>query len=367
MKVLFVSNDPQVFDRHSKVRLRVEAYARDMDHLYVLSSGKTEETQHGERLTLEPLPLFRPLALLVLPWRIRSLVIREKIDVVSAQDPFEHGLLAYIGVRGTHALLHLQLHTDPFAKGFVSWSVLGIMNWIRRILLGYTVQRAIHVRVVSTRLKQGIHTRWNEVSVRVLPVPVQEAPLIEQKQKRPHSCITVGRLTAEKNVSDIISAFAIVFHEFPDATLTVLGDGPCLGALKRQAETLGVLHAVTFIPYQREIMSLLAEHAVYVHASSYEGYGLTLIEAGLARLPIISTDVGVVGDVLKKGESVLVFDPHDIRALARHITMLFDNPLMQEQISKEAACSVSAHLASKDNAVSSIVDDLRYVLSTKSL
>lgn len=358
MKVLFVSNDPRVFDADSKVRARVESYASHMEHLSLLSPGRETKTTCAGNVTYYSYAQSRLWHLFRLPARVRRIILDEHIDVVSAQDPFEFGLAAILGVKGTKAKVHLQLHTDPFAKEFVGTTTLGLLNLIRKILLSCTLPYADSVRVVSSRLQKEIEKKWT-VPVSVIPVMVQEQPLTHTARPKEHcSFVSVGRLTPEKNVQDIILAFSRLHASFPEATLTIVGDGPELKSLQRITKKLHIQDRVVFIAHVPHVAEILMQKHVYVHASSYEGYGLTLVEAALGELPIITTDVGLVGDVLIHEQSALVYLPHDIDSLHTHMRALLENPERQTVLGREGAKSVREHLARYTKLPELVVRDL---------
>lgn len=366
MKVLLIGNDSHVFDAGSKVRARVESYATYVENLVMLSPGKNTSVIKIKNLTLYSFAESRVWYLFRLPSRIRKLVREEGIDVVSAQDPFEFGLATILGTRGTRARTHLQLHTDPFAKGFVSVTTLGLLNLVRKALLSFTILRADGVRVVSTRLQNEIKRRWR-VPVSVIPVMVQEQPFTHKTHsKEANSFVTIGRLTPEKNLRDIIFAFSRLLLSFPDASLTIVGDGPELESLRKTVRKLQIQNKVEFLAHVPHVLEILMQKHVYVHASSYEGYGLTLIEAALGELPIITTDVGVVGDVLVHNESALVYRPHDIDSLCAHMKALLENPERQIILGQEGAKRVREHLAQYANVPEMVVRDLKACIKSSS-
>ena len=119
MKVLFVSNDPSVFNAASGARSRMRAYAAAVGELHVLSNaplGAAAVTEGG--LHLHPLFAPRWLRVRALAQRARALILEHGIEIVSAQDPFEHGLAALRAARGTDARLHIQAHTDFLSPWF---------------------------------------------------------------------------------------------------------------------------------------------------------------------------------------------------------------------------------------------------------
>src|SRR5690349_6355242 len=127
MNVLFISNDPALSDAGGAVRTRMRPYAAGVAKtggaLHVLTRVPHAcEEQEG------PLFVHRTcVSRLRSPWKLAKvgamLLRAHSIDVVSAQDPFEHGLAALWAVRGTNAKLHIQVHTDYLSPWFVRGAI----------------------------------------------------------------------------------------------------------------------------------------------------------------------------------------------------------------------------------------------------
>ena len=113
--------------------------------------------------------------------------------------------------------------------------------------------------------------------------------------------VTVGRLVARKAVDQLID----IVHGYRDQSLRliVIGDGPLLGELKKQAQERGVSENVTFSGFvsEEEKVNLLAAADLYVSTSQHEGFGLVFLEAMAAGLPVVCYDFGGQTDFLEDG------------------------------------------------------------------
>jgi len=120
MKVLFVSNDPTIFVATSAAHARMRAYAAFIGELHIVSAAPrgAREEQEGN-LFLHPVHSWKLFRIRALASRAHALIIKYGIEVVSAQDPFEHGLAALRALRDTNAKLHVQVHTDFLSPWFV--------------------------------------------------------------------------------------------------------------------------------------------------------------------------------------------------------------------------------------------------------
>ena len=161
MKALFISNDPTIFDAMSSARIRMRAYATAIGELHILSSAdrNAKEEQDGN-LFLHPIHSSKFFRVRALANRAHRLIIEKGIEVVSAQDPFEHGLSALLATHDTNAKLHIQVHTDFLSPWFVrsgNWRSpkvrMPLLNRYRRRIADRVLPAADGIRVVSQRIK----------------------------------------------------------------------------------------------------------------------------------------------------------------------------------------------------------------------
>lgn len=102
--------------------------------------------------------------------------------------------------------------------------------------------------------------------------------------------ITVGRLVPGKGYERMINAFAQVHETFPEATLTLIGQGELEESLKQRAARLGIEDYVRFEGFQENPLRFLSKVDIFVFASLSEGFPNVLIEALACGLPVISVD-----------------------------------------------------------------------------
>jgi len=128
--------------------------------------------------------------------------------------------------------------------------------------------------------------------------------------------LSVGRLKPEKNHALLLSALALL-PEGLDWRLVLAGDGPCEAALREQARALGIAGRVTFAGLVREPGALYRSADLFLLSSDHEGFGIVLVEALHAGLPIVATDCDSgPREVLEGGRHGRLVPPGDARALA---------------------------------------------------
>ena len=377
-RVLFVSNDPAIFDSQSFVRERMRSYAKEIGSLYIISQGKgpavqREDLGNGSSLTLYAVQSLKPFVFFEMLRRAHKIVVDEKIQIVSAQDPFEYGWIASQSVKGTSAKLHIQIHTDPFSRWFTNVKIIystqvkmPFLNKIRLRIADTVLPKANGVRVVSERVRDSVVKRYgNRVPVpTVIPVVVS-SDVPPPVPLPPHDfsfvLIYVGRFEPEKRVEDILRALAQIHHKYASVGLIAVGGGTEQAKLEAYAKRLGLEKHVQFHPYTKDAWGYMQNANAYIQASGYEGYGRTLIEAALAHVPIITTDVGIVGEVFKGYQDVLAAAPGDPSSLAAHIMGLVEDNRVRKEFADNAEKAARQHLANVHNSPADIARDLKRI------
>ncbi len=221
------------------------------------------------------------------------------VDVVTAQDAFEIGLLSWFIARDNKVPLHVQVHTDFLAPEYAAHSFL---NRIRVMIAGFVIRRAARVRCVSGIVEARIKAKYGDaIPTSVLPiyVPIERfANMPVTDLKRPfmaysHRVLVVSRFESEKNVSLAITAFKEGAP--PDACLIILGQGSEYTLLERHVTKLG-LDARVFFEGQQDPAPYYKISEILLVSSVYEGYGQVIIEALAAGKPVLATDVGIARD-----------------------------------------------------------------------
>jgi len=143
----------------------------------------------------------------------------------------------------------------------------------------------------------------------------EDAPLV----------VAVGRLIEQKDHATLLRAFARVHAERPDARLAILGAGPLEAETRALADELG-LSAAFVLPGRTEVRDWLERADVFAHSSRWEGFGIVLLEAMLAGLPVVATRVSAVPEVVVDGETGLLVEPGDDAALGGALAQLVADP-----------------------------------------
>ncbi|MBC7894860.1 MAG: glycosyltransferase [Cytophagaceae bacterium] len=133
---------------------------------------------------------------------------------------------------------------------------------------------------------------------------------------------TVGRLAPEKNFPMLIDAFARATPGDPTARLVFVGDGAERDALERQAADAGIAERVHFLGWRKDVGALLPAFDLFVLSSFSEGLPMSMLEAMSAGVPIVSTAVGDIPEVITDGETGRLVPGKDTESLATAIAAM---------------------------------------------
>lgn len=228
----------------------------------------------------------------------------------------------------------------------------------KRMLMHRADRRAIRVVANARRVReQFISTGLPASQIEVLPnlLDIEERDRLARAPFSLQDClipgrrlVVVNRLDPEKNTGLLIEALPLVRQTVPDAVLLVVGDGPEMPHLREQALAAGVGEFVDFLGENMEVPALLrlCEAGALVPRSN-EGLSNTILEYMAAELPVLATDCGGNGELVREGETgcllPLAASPAEV---ARAWISLLQDPETASEMGRRARAFVEQHHAS---------------------
>jgi glycogen synthase len=154
-----------------------------------------------------------------------------------------------------------------------------------------------------------------------------------QARKGPAQLMYLGRLEYEKGIHDAIAALPRIRRSHPGTTLTIAGEGTQQAWLTEQARKHKVLKATTFVGHldHEALVRLLHTADAAVLPSHYEPFGIVALEAAATGIPLITSNVGGLGEAVINGETGLSCAPRDVTGLAAAARTVLDDPGAAQQ------------------------------------
>ena len=152
------------------------------------------------------------------------------------------------------------------------------------------------------------------------------------------SLLFCGRLNGkeQKGVDILLKSFPLILKKH-QVTLKIIGSGPRLEQYKIFARDLGIEKSVKFLGFikHNELPKHYSETDLFVLPSRRESFGLVLAEAMAAGLPVVSTRVGAIPEVVKDGETGLLVPPDNPQKFADAVNFLLSNPQKMKMMSEK--------------------------------
>ncbi|MDT5229923.1 MAG: glycogen synthase [Mycobacterium sp.] len=154
----------------------------------------------------------------------------------------------------------------------------------------------------------------------------------------PPELLFVGRLEYEKGVHDAIAALPRIRRAHPGATLTIAGEGTQQDWLVEQARKHRALKATRFVGRldHDELLAVLHRADAAVLPSHYEPFGLVALEAAAAGTPLVTSNIGGLGEAVINGETGMSCPPRDVTRLAKAVIAVLDDPAAAQRRAKAA-------------------------------
>lgn len=266
-----------------------------------------------------------------------------RIATVHASPPFHHARGAVKLAKRTGIKLALEVHHvvgHPRAAGLrerAAYLLSRVM--LPRLTKGVSAVRVVNKDMVAFLRSWGVTERLLHVvpSFYLDPSLVQAVADVQPRV----SLSFCARLVPNKNLPLVFRAMRLL----PQATLVVISDGPMRKKWEALARELGVAPRVTFrgwLGNETEVARVMRSAHVFVQPSLSEGGPRVGLEAMMLGMPVVSTKVGVMPDVIVHGKNGFLADATP-EAFAAAIKPLLEDPALRERVGAEAAKIVEQH------------------------
>lgn len=268
-----------------------------------------------------------------------------------------------IAFHGLEPLYHQALREAAEQSGGLSWRYRLLQERVMPFMLRTACQHATRVTCLNS-LEQDylIDQGWvtaDRVEVVFHGVP-PEFFLKERPPRQARTLLFVGQWLPMKGATYLRDGFVELAHRHADVQLI------CAGTLTSAEAVLAdfppvVRSRVQVVPRlaRLALVDLYRDADIMVAPSLYEGFGVALVEAMAARLPIVTTRVGVAADALTDGESALIIPTRHAPSIVREVDRLLADPALRERLG-EAAGDVAQHYR-EAAAVTDLADRLMRV------
>jgi glycosyltransferase involved in cell wall biosynthesis len=175
---------------------------------------------------------------------------------------------------------------------------------------------------------------------------------------------TVARLTPVKGLEYLIDAISLVRWQIHDVQLQIVGAGPLRESLEYRVEDLGLQEHVSFTGWKPDVGPYMASWKLFVLPSIEEAFGVSILEAMAAGLPVVASDVGGIPEVVVNGSTGLLVPPGNSKKLAEAILHLLKGEQLRQAMSIAAVERVRDHF-SRERMVEQIASTYERVMASR--
>jgi glycosyltransferase involved in cell wall biosynthesis len=331
-------------EHHSKIIWQELSKSCDEYHVFARGMDMSfSHTQEGKlHLHLVPSMGKRQLSFLFLSFFLPLYFMKYKPTHVVAQCPVLGGFFAALCKNAFNFKLFVEIHGEhyflPIKKGWLGYLHYNFFKTITK----FSLKRADKIRSLSSSMSKClIDTYGKHISHKITVVPNRvnlktfEIIKSDYNSYGELKIISVGRFSNLKNHINLLRdlyASGIKFH------LTVVGSGDLKFEYIKLAEDLGEVSDLTIlenIPHS-ELAKLLPNNDLYVHYSLSEGVPRAILEAMACGLPVFSTNVGYISDLLQHNVNSVVIDLPYKDNLIANLIPLANSSIFREKLGQSA-------------------------------
>lgn len=277
--------------------------------------------------------------------RVRALIRELEPDLLHALHLTSYGFLA--GVSGVQPSIVSVWGTDVLEAP----SLTPMHRWITQ----HALARAGAITATGLRLAEATLSyvpRGKTVSV--IPYGVALDRFVPQAWAAGER-VTIGatsRLSPEKGLPHLLRAVAMLRDRGVDADLVLAGEGPSRRQVEALIGSLGLVDRVALlgeVPHD-DVPAVLERLDVFALPSTWEGFGVSAVEASAMMLPIVASDVHGIPDVVVDGRTGLLVPPGNATALADALARLAADPALRRRMGEAGRAFVEANYRWDDNA-----------------
>jgi N-acetyl-alpha-D-glucosaminyl L-malate synthase BshA len=292
--------------------------------------GGYSENIFYHEVEISSYPLFDfPLYTPALASKIVEVAKFENLDIIHAHYAIPHATSAYLAreiIGSSTPKIVTTLHGTDITLVGLEPSYLPVMK--------FSIEKSDGVTAVSSFLREKTKTNYAITKdIRVIPnfIDTEKYRRTGQPDVR-HGLapegekvlIHVSNFRQVKRVPDVVRIFAEVRKKVP-SKLILVGDGPDRSICEQIARELGVAQDVKFLGKQLELTCLLSASDLFLMPSQSESFGLSALEAMACEVPVVSSSVGGLPELIVHGETGYIAEIGDIDRMARYSVELLTN------------------------------------------
>jgi len=286
------------------------------------------------------------------PWQISDSELRALLAVLGER----HARLLHIffGHIAVHLLPLIRAWKHPSIVSFHGADVMVDMNKPAYREATLEMLDAVTLALVrSESLRRALIDLGcdpQKIEIHRTGIPLEEFPFRQRAipKNGEWQFVQAGRLIEKKGLPITLRAFSIFLKQYPNASLTIAGEGPLLAELQNLARELKIAERVSFTGFvsQEQLREIYYRSHIFLHPSqtgrdgNQEGIPNSMLEAMATGLPVFATEHGGIPEAIENGVSGVLVPERDEEGLARALLNAAQDPSLLSRIAREGADAV---------------------------
>lgn len=271
---------------------------------------------------------------------IKKIIKKYEPDIIHTHGQ-RAGLLGRLAVRD---LPVTRIHTEhTYTSNFkldnslLHWSHLRAMamldRWTHKTI---AVSNAVKTFLISAGITKAdkVLTIYNGIESQISKISAQQIKEFKSQFGLTSSDLvigTVGSLNKHKDTATLIRAFSTMIKKWPHLKLLLIGRGELQPQLKNLVKKLGISERVIFAGSMKDIDTAMSVFNIFILPSRSEAFGLTILEAMRANIPVIASRVGGIPEIITHNYNGMLVEHGDPKKLASAIMKLLNDKKLQKK------------------------------------
>ncbi len=268
-----------------------------------------------------------------LEWLVNRMLERERFDIIHHHEPLVPFLSAQI----------LDRARCPSVATFHAFGGFSFSYWTGRVLAEHYM-RKLDGRIAVSSAARHFVSRYFPGDYRIIPNGVDvkffsaAKPFPEYRDGKTN-ILFMGRLEQRKGAGYLLRAYASLKNTFPETRLVIGGRGPQLGDLRRFVRHQGLADVLFTgrVSDPDKARFYRTADVFCAPSTGQESFGIVLLEAMAAGLPVIASDIHGYKRVVQRNVTGLLVEPKDHRAIARALERLITEPDLRARLGDAGA------------------------------
>ena len=272
-----------------------------------------------------------------------KLLRQKKPDILHLNSSKAGGLGAFVArLAGTKRII-FTAHAWAFNENreFVSKMIISFLHWLTVMLAHQTIavseavkEQIVHMPFMRNRIKVihlGVETSEYKTKEEARSFLMKKSNInLENTNQQELWVGIVAELHPVKGILYAIDAIALIIEKNPNLKLYIIGEGDQRPIIEKQIEKRRLTENVYLVGFIDNAKSYLKAFDIFTLPSLSEAFGYTLLEAGLAGVPVIATSVGGIPEVID--EAGVIIPSKNAKALSEAMQKLLSSEELRQQL-----------------------------------